>query len=159
MPTFTVTYHSESPKSKMLQVVDYRCQQCDTSNDALASLCGAIANTSVFLIPEYELENKRRYSIENVCLYMPGLFSIGLNDLLEDLGYLALGSVKPELIRHVLDNCALYECLDAIGVNVRNVVYALLQCLLRFEGKSGLPDKSVFPTYAKLYSYYTSTYC
>lgn len=111
MQTYTLTFRKEVTKPIVLQSLHKRLESHD-----MATCYGSLAYLSLFLLPEFELEDKKVYSIEKVCTHSPGLITMMLHEILEILGGLALGKSTKENLRKLLDHVGFYECFELLGV-------------------------------------------
>ncbi len=115
METFTLTYKQGISKSIVLQSLDKRLES-SFKEDMLPSCCGSLAYLSLFLLPEFELEDKKVYSIENVCSYVPGIFTMFMHDTLTFLGRVAMGINVRDSVGALLSSAGFYECFKMLGV-------------------------------------------
>lgn len=93
----------------------------------LQRLCGAMCYSSLFLISEYELSDKQRYTFENVCYHVPGLLKIPLHDMLECLSDVCIeGTCITECLRTVLHECMYAETVSLLKLNTVDTYCALL---------------------------------
>lgn len=129
MQTYTLTYRKEITKPIVLQSLSKRLESKE-----LATCYGSLAYLSLFLLPEFELEDKKVYSIEKVCTYSPGLITMMLHEILEILGDLALGVDVRENLRKLLEHVGFYECFELLGVVPRDwyraFMYQYYECAI-----------------------------
>lgn len=115
MKTYTLTYKVKITKSLVLQSL-HRREETALDEDKLRSCCGSLAYLSLFMLPEYEREDKKVYSIEKVCTYIPGLFTLFMHDVLENLGKIASGEDMHQSLYNLLSCAGFYECFEMLGV-------------------------------------------
>lgn len=149
MKTFTLTYKEKITKSLALQSLSRR-EEMALDVDKLRSCCGSLAYLSLFLLPEYEREDKKVYSIENICTHVPGLFTLFMHEVLENLGRIASGEESHQALYNLLNCAGFYECFEMLGVTpkvwYRIFLYKYLEDSVSFEQLMGLQSYDALAT-------------
>lgn len=112
-------YKVSTTRSSINRNISKLCHRILETNcsvtDELRKLCGSICHASLFLIPDYELADNQRYTIENVCYYVPGLLKQSWHEILDNLSSLAYGDKEvTKLLANVLHDCTFAEALSLI---------------------------------------------
>lgn len=96
-------------------------------NEQIALLCGTICYRALFLIPEYKLVDRNKYSIENCIFFAPGLLKVSLHDILYSLGDIAgnSNSDKFNCLRNVLSDPMFPEAISLLKINTKDMYCAL----------------------------------
>ena len=149
MQTLTLTYRKEVTKPIVLQSLSKRLESKE-----LTTCYGSLAYLSLFLLPEFELEDKKVYSIEMVCTHSPGLITMMLHEILEILGNLALGVDKRENLRKILEHVGFYECFELLGVIPKDWYRAFM--FEYYEGHIPWSSLLQFHTYDSLHKEFLS---
>lgn len=144
MQTFTLTFRRGVTKPVVLQSLSKRLEARDIS-----TCYGSLAYLSLFLLPEFELEDKKVYSIEKVCTNSPGLITMMLHEILEILGNLALNTEHKENLRKLLSHVGFYECFELLGVVPKDWYRAFMYEY--YAGAISWEYLSQFRTYDSLY--------
>lgn len=92
----------------------------------LQRLCGCMSYVSIFIIPEYKLEDNNVYTFENICQYVPGLLKLPLHDMLDSLGNITLPNTEIIVeLKKILHEALYAETVDLLHVRIKDTYCAL----------------------------------
>lgn len=134
-------------ESKTHDIVNERISSIYSHNDfslsVLRLLCGHIIYSGVFMIPDYQLEQGKQYSIEDMCSTAKGLITYNLHDILYTLADIILcDSDIDSRLDTVLNDCLLLDCLRFLNLPVFDTVASLLLCHIQL--KSGKVENNTY---------------
>lgn len=153
MKTYTLTYRKQANRDLVALSLSKRIDRA-TDINILRQCCGSLAYASLFLLPEWELEDRKVYSIENVCTHVPGLFKLFMHEVLEALGNIALGVNIDESVKTLLECAGFYECFEMLGVKPSDWYRVFLA--VHLKGKPSYAELQNIQTFDALASYYCS---
>jgi len=109
----------------------------NTSIENLIKLCGTITYSAIFLIPDFDLWNNRKYTLENICYYVPGLLKLPLHDILENLSDICFKDKDiKQALYNILHESLFPEAISLLGLNTKDVYAALLYNYLALTNNS-----------------------
>lgn len=145
MERLCVTYNDSKPSEVAKNAVVANCKAILDGNASLANLrklCGSVVYNFVFLIPDYTLESGTRYTIEQICLNVRGLLSMGTHELLEDFGNICVNDTYIiDRLYSLLHNCLFGEVVALTGLQTRDIYVALFLCYASLTSNTYVSDK------------------
>lgn len=130
-----ITYDPDKSHDKAVSRLLELYEAKDFSLKVLRRVCGIIVYSGVYLIPEYERIPGERYSIENMCSYIPGLITRELHDVLYIMSDIVVNCSDIDLkIKAVITDCFLNEYLDFLQLPIRETSFILILCAMQLRG-------------------------
>lgn len=134
-----LTYNADKTQDIARNCVSLFCVYILTGSNAsinmLQKLCGSMCYSSLFLIADYELENDKIYTFENVCYHVPGLLKSSLHELLENLSDICVtDACITECLKKVLHDCMFAETVDLLKHNVKETYCAFFYMYCHLTG-------------------------
>ena len=124
-----LTYSSLKDRMVATATIQKLCFDIFDGNNSiqmLQRLCGCMAYSSLFIIPDYKLEDGKQYTFENVCYYVPGLLKLPLHDILDRLGAITQpNTCLTEELRKILHEAMYAEVVDLLHVRIKDTYCAL----------------------------------
>ena len=123
--------------------VDLYCDKILTNADStikqLQKLCGAVCYSSLFLVADYDLVDKKAYTFENVCYHVPGLLKRPLHEFLENLSDVCFeGTCISDCLKAVLHECMYAEIIDLLKLNAKDTYCALFYMYCKITERNEL---------------------
>ena len=130
MPTKVIVYSESKSKDKTHKRIYAMASDLTTNQPTIKALqmfAGSLVYSSIFLVPNYDLEDGRSYTIENVCYCVNGLYKVFTHDLLHALANMSRDSKQVLLhLETVLKDQLFYEVFSVLGLDATVVYRALL---------------------------------
>lgn len=115
MSTFSITYNTAySDLAYETQMHDYsRCIRKGTEKEKLIEYYSAcIIHLLLRKLSREKLIDKRKYSLEYICYYTPGIFKYGMHEILEKLALIACGTYEMKDMLDLISHVYTYECFS-----------------------------------------------
>lgn len=133
-------YNSNHSQDMLLDQIDEWLTDCAEEFDEslFVTMCGTICHVMLHNIPEYDLVDKHKYTIEMICYNVPVTLSKSLHTFLDCLSEICVNGLSESLLLSVLTVPELASVILLGGLPMRKLYCVTVKALATIRSDSDL---------------------